>query len=560
MSHAALPVAPQPPHGSVDVSPFDDAIISQSLLAAAREMGVKLIRSAYSTILREARDGSAAIADRHGDVVAQAELIPIQLGPMGITLKRCLARYPAHALTPDDFLITNDPYSGGQHLPDVYLFCPLFHGGELVGFGASVAHQLDFGGGAPGLDPGATDIYQEGLRLPPTRWSRRRDWDGGPLEQLVRANIRVPDLTIGDLNAMFAANAIAGARLGQLCDKYGRASVCQVMAGMTAYAERRFRAAIAQVPDGIYTGEDQIDDDGVGDQPLRVQVQLTVAGDGIAIDFAGSSPQVARNLNSPFSCTLSAAVTCVKSILTTPDIPFNDGILRAVQVSAPYGSLLNPAPPAPVRARLEANYRVFNAIMRALAPVLPERVIATGFDTLTAACFSLQRGEGYSVYLEVFGGGYGASASGDGCDAVDSPLSNCANTPVEALDMEYDFFRLDGYALAPDSFGAGRWRGGAGFVRRYTVLRDGVGFAIYSDRHRHAPRGLFGGQDGRCGYGEIERDGRTERIPSKSIHTLRRGDRVTVFMGGGGGYGPPDERDPIHLLADLDDGLASAGT
>jgi N-methylhydantoinase B len=539
------------------VNPFDNAIISQSILAAAREMGIKLIRSAYSTILREASDGSAAIANVRGDIVAQAELIPIQLGPIGITLKRCLERYPVDTFGPDDFMITNDPYSGGQHLPDVYIFCPIFYQGALIGFSASVAHQIDFGGGAPGLDPGATDIYQEGLRLPPTRWSRTRDWDGGPLEQLVRANIRVPDLTIGDMNAMFAANAIAAARLVQLCDKYGSGAVTEVMAEMVDYSERRFRAAIAQLPDGVYYGEDMIDDDGVGDEPLLIKVKVSVAGETIDIDFTGSSPQVRRNLNSPFSCTVSAAVTCVKSVLTSPDIPFNDGILRAVHITAPYGSILNPAPPSPVRARLEANYRIYNAIMRALSDVVPDKVIATGFDTLTAACFSLQRDEGYSVYLEIFGGGYGASNRGDGCDAVDSPLSNCANTPIEALDMEYDFFRLERYALEADSFGQGKFRGGAGFSREYSVLKDGVVFAIYADRHRYAPKGLFGGQDGKRGYCEVTRGGVTEQLPSKSMVTMNRGDRVKVFMGGGGGYGEAGERATALLQADLSDGMVA---
>ncbi|CAG9267672.1 N-methylhydantoinase B [Paraburkholderia unamae] len=541
----------------MSVNPFDNAIISQSVLAAAREMGAKLIRSAYSTILREASDGSAAISNVHGDIIAQAELIPIQLGPIGITLKECLARFPAETLTPDAFMITNDPYSGGQHLPDVYIFCPIFYGDRLIGFSASVAHQIDFGGGAPGLDPGATDIYQEGLRLPPTLWSRSRDWNGGPLEQLVRANIRVPDLTIGDMNAMFAANAIAAARLVQLCDKYGADTVTEVMHEMVSYSERRFRAAVAQLPEGVYYGEDMIDDDGVTDEPLLIKVKVAVTGDAIDIDFTGSSPQVRRNLNSPFSCTVSAAVTCVKSILTSPDIPFNDGILRAVRVSAPYGSILNPAPPSPVRARLEANYRIYNAIMRALAPVAPDKVIATGFDTLTAACFSLQRDESFSVYLEIFGGGYGASQHGDGCDAVDSPLSNCANTPVEALDMEYDFFRLERYTLEPDSFGSGKYRGGAGFSREYVALKDGVVFAIYSDRHRNAPQGLFGGESGQCGYCELTRNGVTERLPSKSMVTLNCGDRIKVYMGGGGGYGNVAERLPALHEADIRDGMVA---
>ena len=537
------------------VNPFDNAVVSQSLLAAAREMGAKLIRSAYTTILREASDGSCAIATREGDIVAQAELIPIQLGPIGITLKACLAKYPADTITADDFMITNDPYAGGQHLPDVYLFCPIFHQGNLVGFGASVAHQLDFGGGSPGLDPGGIDIYQEGLRLPSIKLSVSRDWNGGPFEQLVRANIRVADLTLGDMNAMFAANAIAAARVQQLCDKYGAPLVNDVMHGMIDYSERRFRMAIQQVPDGVYLGEDHIDDDGVNDVPLHIKVKVTVSGEDIEVDFTGSCDQVRRNLNSPYSCTVSAAVSCIKSILTSPDIPFNDGILRPIRIIAPYGSILNPRPPAAVRARLEANYRIFNAIMKAFGSVLPDRVIATGFDTLTAGCFSRLDEDRYSVYLEIFGGGYGASNFGDGCDAVDSPLSNCSNTPIEALDMEYDFFRVESFSLEPNSFGQGRFRGGAGFSKTFRVLKDDVTFAIYSDRFRYAPQGFLGGDQGSCGYCEVTRAGSVERIPSKSLIRLNAGDTVKMYMGGGGGYGKPAERLPARIEADRLDGL-----
>ncbi len=539
----------------MNVSPFDYAVISQSILASAREMGVKMVRSAYSTILREASDGSAALADRDGNVVAQAELIPIQLGPIGITLKACLAQYPLETLREDDFLITNDPYSGGQHLPDVYVFTPIFHEDEVIGFAASVAHHLDLGGGSPGLDPDSEDIYQEGLRIPPCKFNLRTDWNGGAFQRLLEANIRVPSLTIGDFNAQHAANAIGATRLRQLCVKYGPDKIAAVMDEMIAYSERRFRAALAEVPKGVFHGEEAIDDDGIGDEPLVIKATVTIDESGISVDFTGTCDQVRRNLNSPFSCTVSAAVTCVKSVLTSPDIPFNDGMLRVVSVSAPYGSLLNPRPPAPVRARLEANYRAYNAVMKALAQAVPDRVIASGFDTLTASCFSRLNENGYRVFLEVFGGGYGASGHQDGCDAVDSPLSNCANTPVEALDAEYDYFRVTGYALEPDSFGDGRFRGGAGFSRTYEVLRDDVTFAIYSDRFRRTPQGLAGGEPGKAGSCTITRGDESWSIPSKSLQRLRKGDRVKVFLGGGGGYGEPAQRDPEARERDRRDGL-----
>mgnify|MGYP003339960070 FL=1 len=387
------------------LNPLDYAVISQALIASAREMGVKLIRSAYSTILREARDGSAGLMDRHGNTVAQAELIPMQLGPIGETLRACLKRYPVDTLKEGDFLINNDPFEGGQHIPDVFIFTPIFVKGRVVGFGASVAHHLDLGGGAPGLNIHASDVYQEGLRFPPSKYSFANDWNGGAFERLVTANVRVPDLTIGDFNAQFAANAIGVLRVKQLCERYGTDKVEAAMQEMQDYSERRVRAAIAKAPKGIFYGEDAIDDDGITDDPLVIKARVTIADDSVEIDFEGTCGQVKRNLNCPYSSTLSAALSCVKSVLTSPDIPYNEGMARPVRIKVPYGSLLNPRPPAPVRARMIPAYRVFNAVMKALAQALPDQVTATGFDCTTAFCLSRIGDKGYSIYLEIFGGG-----------------------------------------------------------------------------------------------------------------------------------------------------------
>ena len=337
------------------LNPLDYAVISQALIASAREMGVKLIRSAYSTILREARDGSAGLMDRHGNTVAQAELIPMQLGPIGETLRACLKRYPVDTLKEGDFLINNDPFEGGQHIPDVFIFTPIFVKGRVVGFGASVAHHLDLGGGAPGLNIHASDVYQEGLRFPPSKYSFANDWNGGAFERLVTANVRVPDLTIGDFNAQFAANAIGVLRVQQLCERYGTARVEAAMKEMQDYSERRVRAAIAKAPKGIFYGEDAIDDDGITDDPLVIKARVTIADDSVEIDFEGTCGQVKRNLNCPYSSTLSAALSCVKSVLTSPDIPYNEGMARPVRIKVPYGSLLNPRPPAPARAPVPAR-------------------------------------------------------------------------------------------------------------------------------------------------------------------------------------------------------------
>ena len=540
----------------MQVNPIDYAVISQALIAAAREMGAKLIRSAYSTILREARDGSAGLMDRFGNTVAQAELIPMQLGPIGMTLRACLKRHPIETLQPGDFLINNDPFEGGQHIPDVFIFTPIFVDGEVVGFGASVAHHLDLGGGAPGLNIHASDVYQEGIRFPPSRYSFERDWNGGAFERLVAANVRVPDLTLGDFNAQFAANHIGAGRVQQLCARYGAAVVTEVMREMQDYSERRVRAAIRQAPKGVFYGEDAVDDDGLTDDPLRIKVKVTISDDEVEVDFEGTCDQVKRNLNCPYSSTISAALSCVKSVLTSPDIPYNEGMIRPIRIKVPYGSLMNPRPPAPVRARMVPAFRAFNAVMKALAQALPERVIASGFDTTTAFCLSRLGPQGYSVYLEIFGGGYGASRHGDGCDAVDGPLSNCSNAPVETLDLDYGFFRIAGYQLEPDSFGLGARRGGAGFSRRCEILEDGVQLAIYSDRFTRAPDGLLGGAPGARGHLRVFRvDGRVEDLHSKAAVDLNKGDVVEMVVGGGGGFGRIEERPDSMIDRDLADGI-----
>ena len=539
------------------LDPVDYAIISQALIAAAREMGAKLVRSAFSTVLREARDGSAALLDAQGNTVAQAELIPMQLGTIGHIFQPCAALYPLDQLAEGDFFAINDPYSGGQHLQDVFLFHPIFHAGRLLGFSASVAHHLDLGGGNPGLNPAATDVWAEGLIIPPLKLNMARDWHGGMFERLLRANVRVPHQTMGDFDAQMAANAIGMARMQELATRYGEDKVVAAMAALQDYSEARMRAAIRSVPDGVYHGEDAVDDDGDSDAPLPVRATVTVRDDTVAVDFAGSAPQVRRHLNAPFASTISAALSCVKAVLTSPDIPFNAGAARPVTITAPKGSLLNPRRPAPVRARMEACFRAWNATMKALAQAVPEQVIACGFDTTTVGVLSHLQRDGWSVYLEIYGGGYGASAASDGCDAVDGPLSNCSNTPIEALDQDLGFFRVLEYSLRPGSAGAGEFRGGLGFLRRFEILADDVKLALYSDRFHRPPDGAFGGEPGTTGYCEIRRGGQTMRLRSKDEVQLQRGDVVTLAVGGGGGYGDPARRAASQIAADAADGYAA---
>jgi N-methylhydantoinase B len=542
----------------VTLDPVDYAIISQSLIAVAREMGVKLVRSAYSTVLREARDGSAALLDAHGNTVAQAELIPLQLGTIGHVFKACQAVYPNDTLAEGDFFIINDPYSGGQHLQDAFLFQPIFFEDRVIGFAASVAHHIDFSGGEPGLNMGAPDVYAEGLIIPPMKLNMERDWHGGAFKRLLRANVRVPHQTMGDFDAQIAADAIGNQRVVELAHRYGAEKVTAVMAALLDYSEARMRAAIREVPDGVYRGEDALDDDGITDIALPVKATVTVKSDTIDIDFAGTATQVRRNLNAPFASTVSSALSVVKAVLTGPDVPFNAGAFRPVNVTAPKGSLLNPNHPAPVRARLLVCSRAWNATMKALAQAVPDKVIACGFDTTTVGVLSyLTEGSGWSVYQEIFGGGYGAAADNDGCDAVDNPLANCANTPVEALDQDFPFFRVLEYSLRADSCGRGKSRGGLGFLRRYEILKDGVRLSFFSDRFRRSADGLFGGGQGATGYLQVARGGKIVDLRSKATFELVSGDIVTLAVGGGGGYGLPAERPQQQIDHDVEDGFIS---
>jgi N-methylhydantoinase B len=427
----------------------------------------------------------------------------------------------------------------------------------VVAFGATVAHHIDIGGGAPGLNMSSRELCQEGLIIPPSKYNFERDWNGGPLERFLAANIRVPDQTIGDFYAQFAGNSIGAARVRQLCRKYGAETVRATMAALLDYSERRMRAAIAEAPDGTYHGEAMIDDDGTNDQPLAIRAAVAIEGDGMSIDFASTSPQVESNMNCPFASTLAAAYSCIKAVLAAPDIPFNQGTARPVTVTAPYGSLLNPKPPAPVRARMTATYRVFNAVMDALAKAVPEQVIACGFDTTTGPYLSRRSEQGYRVYHEVIGGGYGASSRQDGCSGVAGPMSNCSNTPVEVLDMEFDFFRVREYSLIDDSGGPGRFRGGLGIRRRFEIVKDDVKFAQYGDRFRFPPRGVFGGGPGQRASCTILRKGTVLTVKGKDSADLRKGDELTLLTAGGGGYGAPPERPCQRVRADIEEGLVS---
>ncbi|GAA3738130.1 N-methylhydantoinase B [Spinactinospora alkalitolerans] len=528
-------------------------VLKSAYESITREMAADLKRAAFSSIVREARDFSVALTDRRGEVIVQAECIPIMTAGISLALRGLAEHVDIDALTPDDALLMNDPYSGGQHLQDIYLFTPIFLDGRLVAFAASVAHHVDVGGGHAGLNAEATEVYQEGLRLPLSRFSVSRDWGGGFVDQLIRANVRVPDLVIGDLNAQFAANRTAERRFAELTARHGAEDFLDAMDELKDYAERRVRAAIARIPDGVHEVTEYLDASPWDGGTARVIAHITVDGDELRVDFDGSSPQINGNVNCPFASTVSAAQSAIRCMLDDQDLPFNEGCNRPITITAPYGSILNPRPPAAVRARLTPASRVFNAIVRGLGSVLPGQAVATGFDTTTAFAVSHLAAETghYQVVLEILGGGWGACAEHDGADALDNPISNCANSPVEALETDYDHFRIAEYALVGGSGGDGAQRGGLGIRRVYEALRDGVRVSGYADRHRTGASGLSGGTEGGTGDFSITRaDGTVQHLDCVFSEVLDTGDRIAVVTGGGGGFGDPAGRPADQRAAD----------
>lgn len=539
------------------VDPVTLNVVGKALIGIAREMAANMRRASYSTVVREARDFSVGLLDPAGNVVAQAEMIPMQTGGISEAFRSLAAEVDVGNVTPDDAFLVNDPFRGGQHLQDIFLFTPIFDGAELLAFGASVAHHVDVGGGMPGLNADAWEVYQEGLRLPLAPFSVARDWNGGFVEQVIAANVRVPTQVLGDLNAQFTANLTAQRRIGELVARYGRDCVVAVMAELLDYAERRIREGIAHIPDGTYRAEEFLEGTPWGIDRIRVAVAVEVDGTEIRVDFTGTDDQVRANINAPLASTISAVQAAVRGVLHEKDIPFNEGCNRPLSVTVPFGTILNPRPPAAVRARMTPTSRAFNAIIRALSDAVPERVIGNGFDTTTSVSLShLDPASGeYGVVIEILGGGWGAGAWHDGADALDNPLSNCANVPVEALEVACDYFRVLEFRLTPDSGGPGAFRGGLGFVRTYTSLRDQVEFAAYSDHHRWGAAGLFGGGAGSTGAFVLRRrDGREQELPCVTGARLGPGDSITIRVGGGGGYGDPARRDPELVEQDLAEG------
>lgn len=521
--------------------PFLVEVIRHGLTSAAEEMSLVVMRSARSPLLREAGDLSSTLTDHRGELIAQGRDIPVHLGVMSYTVKEFLRIVPAQRLQPGDAWVVNHPEVGGNHLPDVKLIRPVFRGERLIGFAVSLAHWADIGGAWPGsYFAQAFDAIQEGLRIPPLRVFTK---DGVDQEKmaLIMANVRAPTEREGDLMAQMAATRAAEKRLHELCDTHGDDTVCAVIQRLHDLSEREMRDALASLPDGVYEGEDYIDDGGRGNGPAAVRVRVTLRGDEAEFDFSASDDAVS-NYNNTTPNVVRSAVAYAARVLSARDMQPNGGCMRPLTVIMRRGSLLDPGPDRPiVGGNHETSQRVVDAIFRAFEHALPERICASGPGTVGGLLFAERNAQGgWKAHYEVHGGGEGARFDRDGCDATRVHLVNTMNTPIEVIEANYAI-RVERQRLRPGSGGAGVHRGGDGFVREYRMLSPDMMLTTCVDRMVVAPYGIQGGKDGAPFRVRLVRaaDGQEQALPGRCNMALGEGDRVIIETSGGGGYGTP---------------------
>lgn len=539
-----------------NIDPVTLEVIRHGLVAAAEQMATAIERSAHSQVIREMLDYSTAVFDSNGGIVAQSTRIPMHLNSMTRALRTMLERFPLADWREGDVYATNDPYSGGQHLPDIQTFSPVVVDEVPIAIAGTLGHHLDVGGrAAASYGADATEIYQEGFRIPPCRIVSA----GEPNElflPLFESNIRVPHKTVSDLRAQIAALSIGAGDVIRLVERYGAEVVVAATQALIASSERRMRAAISTLPEGVFRADDLVDGDGLDDEPLLVRVAVERRGDSLRVDFTGTAPQARGPINSPIASTESAVYYAVTAILD-PGIAPNHGSYLPIEVVAPYGSVLNPRPPAPVVGRNVLTHRVATVVMAALGEAVPERAVAPYYGNSNVYVLSAVDDDGRAnVQFEIEVGGWGGRPGLDGPDCLSAGVHNLANNPIELVESEFPL-RVIRYALRQDSGGPGRFRGGLGVERTFELLVD-CELATQFDRVKFPPPGLQGGDAGAPARLLVERDGVITELRGKSSGVrLRRGDRVTVLTQGGGGLGPAAERDPAALADDVASGKVS---
>ena len=532
------------------VDPILFEVIRNALVEATEEMSVSLQRSAYSTNIKTRLDYSCAFVDAQGRMVAQAFCQPAHLVTIGRIVPRAVAEYGPDNLRPGDGLLVNDPHRQASHLNDVFLISPFYYETDLIGYVANVCHHVDVGGGAPASIGVFREIYQEGFILPVVKLLDRGEIVPDVLKMFL-ANVRAGKEVAGDLRAQIAANRIGMRRLTHLIERHGIGAVRLHIDRLIEYTEQRTRAVIRKLPRGTWEADGLLDNDGVTDRPVHLQARVTIAGDGVTFDFTGTDRQRPAPMNCNLTQTFTACVYVLKC-LADPDIPLNEGFYRPIQVIAPTGSAVNPQPPTAIVGGWEVNARLCEVLFKALATPLPERVPAGTKGMICQIGFGghdPRSGEYYCFY-ETMAGGYGGRHGSDGPDAVQTHVQNTQNAPVEETERNYPV-RINQYSLLADSEGAGRFRGGLGLRREYVFVDHEPLFTILADRTRFPPWGLFRGQAGqRARYVLLSNDSETE-LGSKATVTVPEGSVVRMETCGGGGYGPPWERDPELVLRDV---------
>ena len=536
------------------LDPVTLAVIQNGLTQVCNEMDLAFVRAAFSPVISEALDRSDGIYHREtGALIAQGELgLPVFVGTMQFGTQEVIRR--AKDLRPGDLYIVNDPYLGGTHLMDVRFVKPFFYEGELFCWLANTGHWPDTGGAVPGgFSANATEVEQEGLRLPPVKLFKAGVIDEEILS-IILSNIRIADQRIGDIKAQAAALTVGERRLTALLDRYGRDTVEAAIAELEARAERQMRAKIALIPDGVYRGEAFVDSDGVVDQPLRIAMTVSKADSTLTFDMAGSSPPCRGPMNSVIATTRSSIYLAMKHIF--PEVPINAGTFAPLEIEDPKGTFLYAEYPRPVSGcAAEVSQRIAEAVFAALTPAIPDLLFAAPAGTsgnFAVGGQNPETGRGYVMYL-ISGGGYGGSRDGDGISNGCSTIGISKTTPIEIIEQRYPVL-VEEYALHEGSGGAGRQRGGMGVAYRVRLRRGSARASFVMDHGRFGPQGALGGADGGVNVVEVERDGATYHPPHRSKDQdilIEAGDTITVRTPGGGGYGAPLERDPALVARDV---------
>ena len=537
----------------MNVDPITFAVIKSGLDSIADDMAYTVVRIARSEIVKDVMDFSAALCAADGQMVAQAKTIAQHLGAIPEAMAAVLEKFEGD-LHEGDVVIMNDPYHGGMHLPDIFMFVPIFQDGRRRAFAVVICHHTDVGGRVPGSNASdSTEIYQEGLRIPPLKLYERGVLNT-TLETLIKINVRVPDRVWGDLSAQFAAAQVGKRGLEKLMQRYGAGEVDAYMQELLDYVERMARQEIKSWPKGTYRFLDHIDDDGFSDQPIPIKVAITVNDDGtLFVDYTGSSPQVRGALNSTLSFTHSLTYLSVRCVLAK-DLPNNVGLFRCIKVRVPEASVLNPMMPGPCAARALTGYRVFDTMLGALAQIVPDKVPAAGEGGNSVICISgLRPNRKPFIIVDMICGAWGGRPDKDGVEAVTNASQNLSNMPVEVMEAEHPV-RIEDYSFVPDSCGAGQYRGGVGIRRSYRILADEALLQMRTDRVRFAPYGLSGGAPGGQSRNFMEIGNERTALPGKITTRIGKGALIIHEQAGAGGFGDPLARDPNEVREDVLDG------